>query len=1023
MNEIWDILKIEQTKDKDALKKAYRMRLSSVNPEDDPEGFMALRKAYEEALRLADMEQPEEEDTSELTKQMSEIYEDFSKRIDVDVWQNLFNEDVFVSLDTGEDAFYELLGFLINHAFIPQKVWKLIVTQFDMEHRRSELNEKFPENYIEFIFNNSMFDDIINYELFEGAMFATAEEIDRFIEKFFELDRRVRRQDTEGAKVLYEELSQSELSHPYLEVMKYRMQIQQLTSNTEAEWKPCPEIFEIYNSVRDIVEDVEPDITLLQFCGDTAILCDRLDDAIVYFERAKELDPENYFVRAKQAELAFRKGDYKESRDAYLDLLKENHYDNNVRIGMIRANQELIHIHEQQLQENPDNIEAKLEIAWSRYQSYQFPEAIAILDTFEPTEEKTFEYYNVKGRTYLCLNEFEQALSCFEKWKAAIEALAADDMSEETQKKRVRYEYVCFLIGDCYLRMKQYEKARTYLSRALEKDHDEIILSYEAACELEYESKQYWDCLKACERVIEHDSRDYIGYMFRAKSYFELNYYQEAFTACEHAIHLYPYVSEPYALEIRIFMVANQLDQAKAVIERYENLQIHSDEIHYYKARVLAKEDDYQGAIACLKACIEQSDLANSDMEHVEDLFMMLGFCYEHEEQFEDEIAAFEKVIELNPDHDTVYSCLGIVYRMKGKFKEAFEMFTKQIDKHPSAQAYIERGILNRALENYKSAVSDFENALRYDPKNAYASSRLGLIYEMHREFGKAFDYYMEALTNIPKEQAGERAEVTSFIARVLQCMNRFEESEKIYLDFFEHFSLNADVAYDYSELLLRCKKYDDAIAILRKCIDSLPYDSDVQACIRQLIDAYGQAGYIDFAHETYQLAMEKNPKDYRACAVMGDVFKHLKRYDEARALYEKAIKLDTNNDENYYSDLMECISSKKGFLKPDIKRYVERATIAKEKMYCPVQYIKMARLLRVMKKYQEAVEVIDRGIKIRRCMNCFYSKCHEAVFEKGKIYEAMRDYEMARMFYEEAIRICGSNAYYEEQLKRIQNK
>ena len=39
---IWDVLKIEQTKDKDALKKAYRMRLSSVNPEDDPEGFMEL---------------------------------------------------------------------------------------------------------------------------------------------------------------------------------------------------------------------------------------------------------------------------------------------------------------------------------------------------------------------------------------------------------------------------------------------------------------------------------------------------------------------------------------------------------------------------------------------------------------------------------------------------------------------------------------------------------------------------------------------------------------------------------------------------------------------------------------------------------------------------------------------------------------------------------------------------------------------------------------------------------------------
>ena len=62
---IWQVLGISETKDKDELKKAYRVKLNTVNPEDDPEGFMQLREAYEEAVRLADSDEREEEDTQE----------------------------------------------------------------------------------------------------------------------------------------------------------------------------------------------------------------------------------------------------------------------------------------------------------------------------------------------------------------------------------------------------------------------------------------------------------------------------------------------------------------------------------------------------------------------------------------------------------------------------------------------------------------------------------------------------------------------------------------------------------------------------------------------------------------------------------------------------------------------------------------------------------------------------------------------------------------------------------------------
>ena len=51
IGEVWSVLGIEETKDQDSIIAAYRAKVVSVNPEDDPEGFKRLREAFEEAMR------------------------------------------------------------------------------------------------------------------------------------------------------------------------------------------------------------------------------------------------------------------------------------------------------------------------------------------------------------------------------------------------------------------------------------------------------------------------------------------------------------------------------------------------------------------------------------------------------------------------------------------------------------------------------------------------------------------------------------------------------------------------------------------------------------------------------------------------------------------------------------------------------------------------------------------------------------------------------------------------------------
>lgn len=64
----WIQLGIEPTADETLIRDAYRTRLPAHHPETDPEGFQALRMAYEKALRLAregDVEEDDEEEGDE----------------------------------------------------------------------------------------------------------------------------------------------------------------------------------------------------------------------------------------------------------------------------------------------------------------------------------------------------------------------------------------------------------------------------------------------------------------------------------------------------------------------------------------------------------------------------------------------------------------------------------------------------------------------------------------------------------------------------------------------------------------------------------------------------------------------------------------------------------------------------------------------------------------------------------------------------------------------------------------------
>ncbi|MBM6616604.1 J domain-containing protein [Bacillus suaedaesalsae] len=183
----WEILGIEPTQDHSSIKKAYAKKLKVYHPEDDPEGFQRLREAYDNAVRYAknppeqptffiDDEEIEEDEiagTESLPKvdlfhhhediervdplkdfmeQLYSIYHDFSSRIDIEKWQELLSSEIVWDFKYNEKLTNRVLEFLMEFHYLPQNVWQLLDNIFGWRGKADELEYRFPENFITYIF-------------------------------------------------------------------------------------------------------------------------------------------------------------------------------------------------------------------------------------------------------------------------------------------------------------------------------------------------------------------------------------------------------------------------------------------------------------------------------------------------------------------------------------------------------------------------------------------------------------------------------------------------------------------------------------------------------------------------------------------------------------------------------------------------------------------------------------------------------------------------------------------------------
>lgn len=865
MASIWNILEIEETTDKSKIKNAYRKKLTVTNPEDHPEEFKALRTAYEEAMALADA--PERAETAGgivgapgLTadetpvglwlEKVSELYNSFYDRIDVRQWQRLLSDDVCVGLESAEQAREQLLRFFMDHIKLPNDIWKAVDETFDIVRDRQELYETFSKDYIEYIVRLIKYENFLDYHLFEGNAFA---DYDSYMDTYFDLRQAVNEKKWEQAMKFYEKLAEDEIYHPYIDVdraiiVRETGHPDQARQLLEPVAKKYPDSFYIGNTY-----------------GELCLEAGDFDAARPVFEHLLEVRPENYDARLGLARCINAAGDHLQAKELVLELLEISPGDDHAMEVLKEINEQLIAQYEKELKERPADLGISLDLGWCLCQNEDYDRCLAMMEQLTPDDAHQYDYTNLRGRIYLCLERYGDALPWLLRWKSMIEALT-DDGTKEYRKRKRRLGYANYAIACAY----------TWMGEHTNKDYYQTALEYvEAAIATEKESRQRFSCtytkaeilhklgqeeacIDLCDSITDEESGYFPAYVLRQEAWLALGRAQKVVDEYHKAVRIYPYHPRPYELAAQVFLDYHEPGEALEVLDSADKAGVMNDELRQLKLRCMRNMADsreaYDKAIAY---CDEVLALAEPERtkQWICQMNRLKAMCLMDSGRNTEAMAVISKVIMDDPSDDNNLIVKAEILENMEEDSRALKLFLELSGSMPD-NAYICEHVsrIYMRRKEYKKALSYMKKVLALDARYPLVHRSLGLIYK--------------ALIHTEAKE--------SFRQAVLEFSTQIELSEAVF-DLLERGKLWLAVsAYDEAEKdFMRVQELEPDNKAAALCLGDVYYESGAfEKALHEYEKIFSAAPDVKFTEEMYER--------------MGGCYVELNRYSEALTYFEQ---------------------------------------------------------------------------------------------------------------------------------------
>lgn len=980
---IWEILEIPETNDKDVIKNAYRKKLQKVNPEDDPEGFMALRKAFEEANKKADDVQADvydsldvcwnealtEDDLEDMTQKQridhwiqraGNLYSHFYERIQTENWEFLLDDDVCQQLDMVNETREEFLKFLMDHTKFPNRIWKLFDRTFSLVDDSQELKDKFPVDFIDYVKNAVMYEGVVDFDLFEGADDAS---YDDFMEAYFMMKYHLDYENFDEAAKQLDVMERLDISHPYMNVEKSRL----LVHDGRA-----AEACELMAPIAAAHGNLD---YVLYFYGTALMAANRDEEARTVFDKILSYVPEHYMARLSMADIMLKEGKYKEAKDAYLALIEINEHDELVIDQLKEANEYLIPEYEKKIEENPQDLDSILDLGWCLCQNEHYEKCLSMLETLQVDEEHLYDYTNLRGRILLCLNRFDEALPYLLQWRQMIED-TVDDGEEKTRKRIKRMGYANYAIAMCYAsdNVKDFENAVVYIDKAIEteKSADQLLSCYYGKADIYKRLKKYEAAVDICSDIIEKEKRFYPAYVLRMECFYDMGYGGDVVNDYYNAVSLYPAGERPYEITCELFIESNVFDRAKEVLDQAKACDVHSLTLEILKLRVDRKNaksaDELQNVADAFKKLLEEKNEEFKDDAQRAQCYYLTAIVYcdlfimYDQDMLDKGLENIKKAIEADPENEDYENIKAYIYSKQGRTKEALTIYKKLLESNPDNCYYLFRiaGVYGDCRK-LKSALKYYKKVAGIDEKYPDVFREIGVIYRELAEEEHQRGYYRQAILAFNRQiEAGENQYDLIERGRLYMELGMYAEAEK---DIRHTLEINENNIYAYNALgdIYRYqRKYPQAIEWYQKGIDRVG-DENTPVLYENMAQCYECMGLFDKVAVWYDKALELFPGRGRIYEKYARFYERLKQYDKAVALFEKGRGLNLAYKKYFnmqIAEMMEKYAPKEAL--KIYKQYYKENNEDIKACYGIARYYMFFR-----GRYKKALDYYDEGLNL----------------------------------------------------------
>lgn len=619
----------------------------------------------------------------------------------------------------------------------------------------------------------------------------------------------------------------------------------------------------------------------------------------------------------------------------------------------------IVQHYEDQLKTDPHNLKLILAIAEAYYNFKDYPEAI--------------EYY--KRALELDPGNVQIKLLLAESYLGNNDLIRSSTLFEELIKVEPRNPEVLGALGRIQSLHNNLIEAENYYQRALDIDPKNFSVLYYLG-ELRIEQRRFAQAQEIFLDLLRRDP--------------SATWVTQALERAKQG---------PILESIR--QLVEEGNYKKAIIRYKEQLVINPKNVELYVelGHAYMLKHDYKAAIKVYKAGLKAQPNANR-------LRLALGYAYIADKNFGEAQVSLERALKVGTDNAEALAGLGRIAVLKGNIPKGEEYFKQALQENSESVLTLSYlADLRLQQKQYFKAQELYQEILGIEPKASWAKQ---MIQEL--KFRPVFDAINQKLKEGRYKEvedlyrqlialAPDNVDNYVLFAHFYMTQKMYQKAIDIYEQVLEVDSGKIQVYIDLGYAFLYNMNLDEALKVFTYVLERNPGNSEAIAGIG-LVNA--SLGDLDAAAYMYQWALLNNPKNEAALSFYADLLMDQKKYPEAQNIFKRIVEVDPTaiwakqsmiNAE--FAPAFEEIDAmeKAGNIAGAIAKYHQLLTKSQDN---PRVYYELSRLYIKLKRYNEAIEVYENGIKNNPKATELHTGLGLAYLDMGNLVEAKQNLQSA---------------------------